>query len=130
MSAQILAENGYDVSPDYRRRRISCLATRAHHRHSEFGYFMSPDSRTLTNRELTLLLDARDMMESGEARRLRQRAGLSLRQAASLVGVTHMAIKRWETRERLRPRGSAGIRYACFLARLAERERAAQEPAA
>lgn len=76
-------------------------------------------SATLTTRDVDVLIAARNALASGEAIRLREQAGLSQRQVAAHIRVTHVAVGRWERGQRS-PRGSAGLRYARFLARLAE----------
>ncbi len=71
--------------------------------------------RALTSVER--LVEARSLLASGEARRIRLAAGLSLEQMAIQVGVSVSAIYRWERGDRV-PRGRAAIEYATLLLRL------------
>lgn len=60
----------------------------------------------------------RRLAASGEARRIRLTAGLSLSEmAAAANGVSVATVYRWETGERS-PRGDAAIAYGRTLARL------------
>lgn len=54
---------------------------------------------------------------SGEARKIREAARLSLNDIARSVGTHYSTIGRWESGERL-PRGEAALRYAALLERL------------
>ena len=56
----------------------------------------------------------RALAESGEARRIRQRARLGLTEVAGACGVDQSTVYRWETGRR-RPRGAAAARYAHLL---------------
>lgn len=67
--------------------------------------------------ELTQLRRVRDQAQSGEARRLREDAGLSLTEVAKAIGVTASAVSQWESGRR-RPRGIAALKYAAVLASL------------
>jgi DNA-binding transcriptional regulator YiaG len=69
--------------------------------------------------ELWDLIDARRRARSGEGRRLREAAGLSLRELAAQVGVDAATLDRWE-RGLARPRRAAALRYQTVLAALAE----------
>lgn len=60
---------------------------------------------------------ARKLAATGEARRLRQAAGLSLYDLARDLGVTAGTVSRWETGNRV-PRGDAAARYAGLLGEL------------
>lgn len=71
--------------------------------------------------DLLRLADVREAAESGEARRLRLAASLSLAEVARALGVSVPTVSRWETGER-RPRGKAAIRYARLLEALGTRE--------
>jgi transcriptional regulator with XRE-family HTH domain len=62
---------------------------------------------------------ARSLAASGEARRLRKAAGLSLQEIAGGVGCSAVAVWRWENGERA-PRGEAAARYAALLDQLAK----------
>lgn len=78
--------------------------------------------------DLDDLLRARELARSGEARRLRLAAPLSLGEMARAVGVSVATVSRWEAGER-QPTGEGAVRWARRLARLAELE-AARTPAA
>lgn len=65
------------------------------------------------------LVQARALAASGEARQIRQAAGLSMSDIAADIGVTDSAVYRWERGERV-PRGRAGADYAALLLRLRE----------
>ncbi len=66
-----------------------------------------------------LLVLARQLAASGEARRRRIAAGLSYRETGDAVGVSQSTILRWERGERS-PRGDAAIRYGELLEQLAD----------
>jgi len=68
------------------------------------------------------LVRVRQMVASGQARMIREAAGLSLAELASAVGpgVSPTTVWRWEAGER-QPRGDAAIAYGRLLVRL-ERE--------
>jgi len=63
------------------------------------------------------LVDARTLLASGEARRIREAAGLSLENVAMEIGVSASAVYRWERGDRV-PRGRAAGEYAELLLRL------------
>ncbi|WP_409331141.1 helix-turn-helix domain-containing protein [Trujillonella humicola] len=63
------------------------------------------------------LLQARALLASGEARRIRLAAGVSAGQIASDIGVSVSAVQRWERGERI-PRTRAAGDYAELLLRL------------
>jgi DNA-binding transcriptional regulator YiaG len=63
------------------------------------------------------LIRIRQMAETGEARRLREAANLSLRELAPDVLVDASTLARWETGE-CRPRGAAALRWERALRRL------------
>lgn len=67
--------------------------------------------------ELARLLEIRRLTESGEARRRRVAAGLSLSEIAQPSDVDVSTVWRWETCKR-RPRGPAALRYLSVLALL------------
>jgi DNA-binding transcriptional regulator YiaG len=73
-------------------------------------------SRT-TVEELCDLAAVRALTRSGEARAIRERAGVSLREVGGAVGVSGACVLRWEQAERS-PRGSAALRYGELLAAL------------
>lgn len=63
------------------------------------------------------LTEARRLLQTGEARRIREAAGLSLQEVGEVVGTSSAALSRWETGQR-RPTGRAALRYARLLGRL------------
>ncbi len=67
------------------------------------------------------LLDLREALESGRARQLRERAGLSGAAVARQLDVTPGAVTRWEQCLRF-PQGANARRYARLLGKLAARE--------
>jgi transcriptional regulator with XRE-family HTH domain len=73
----------------------------------------------VTSSDLSLLMEARTAAGSGRGRRIRQAAGLSQAELAAVVGVSPVAISRWEAGDR-RPHGAAAIAYARLLRELAE----------
>jgi transcriptional regulator with XRE-family HTH domain len=73
-------------------------------------------------REILQLAEVRRLARTGEARRVRQAAGLTETEVAAVVGVSMPTISRWESGQR-RPRGGApALAYAELLAELARRE--------
>jgi len=74
-------------------------------------------SPTRTVADVVDLVEVRRIARSGEARAIRERAGLSLREVASAVGVTRSALQRWETGTRA-PGGELAGRYGALLAAL------------
>jgi DNA-binding transcriptional regulator YiaG len=68
------------------------------------------------------VLEVCDWIESGRARELRERAGLTQQEIAQVCNVSQGAVLRWERAER-RPRGVNAIAYHRVLSRLVERER-------
>lgn len=79
--------------------------------------------------ELQRLARVRDQCASGEAKRLREDAGLSLSEVASSVGVDTSSVWRWESALR-RPRGPAALRYERLLQLLEDQETRRQEATA
>jgi DNA-binding transcriptional regulator YiaG len=67
------------------------------------------------------LLDLRRLLETGEARQLRERAGISAVALARQLDVSPSAVTRWEQGIRF-PVGANARRYARMLSRLAARE--------
>jgi transcriptional regulator with XRE-family HTH domain len=67
--------------------------------------------------EITRLLKARWFGTSGEGRRLRERAGLSLREEAEAIGVDPATLARWEL-GLCRPRTDAALRWEALLSQL------------
>ena len=72
---------------------------------------------TTYSRSVEQLIQARALITSGEARRIREAARLSLVTVARAVEADPSAIGRWERGERL-PRGSAALKYAQLITRL------------
>lgn len=66
---------------------------------------------------VVMLAQTRRLVTSGEARRLRVAAAVSLREMANAVGVSPSTILRWERAERS-PRGEAAVRYGTLLDQL------------
>lgn len=64
------------------------------------------------------IVRARRLLESGDGRDLRLRAGLSLDQVAAEVGVSGPAVYAWESGS-YAPRGEHAVRYARLIERLA-----------
>jgi DNA-binding transcriptional regulator YiaG len=69
---------------------------------------------TLDTREVEALALVRSMIRSGEARKIREDAGLSLSEAAQPVKVDPVTIWRWEAGQRT-PRGDDALRYLRVL---------------
>jgi transcriptional regulator with XRE-family HTH domain len=69
--------------------------------------------------EMTLIAEARDAVETGRAAELRKAARLSQPEVARAARISEAAIYRYEARKRV-PHGSAAVRYARVLRRLAE----------
>jgi DNA-binding transcriptional regulator YiaG len=65
------------------------------------------------------LLDLRTLLSSGDARHIRERAGLSATAVARQLDVSQAAVTRWEQGTRF-PRGANARRYARLLRRLAD----------
>jgi transcriptional regulator with XRE-family HTH domain len=77
------------------------------------------DIVAITPPDQVLALSAtRRAAQSGQARRIRIAAGLSLADLAAALGVSRAALSRWETGHRI-PRGEAAQRYAGLLDALA-----------
>jgi transcriptional regulator with XRE-family HTH domain len=66
---------------------------------------------------MMLLVEVRSLCASGEARRLREAAGLSLADIAVDARTTPTNVSRWERGERI-PRGEAARRYARTLRKI------------
>jgi DNA-binding transcriptional regulator YiaG len=75
-----------------------------------------PSSLMNTN-DLVELARVRSMSKAGTARTIRLGAGLSLGEVAKAVGVSEVAIYRWEQGQRS-PRGVPALKYAQVLAAL------------
>jgi transcriptional regulator with XRE-family HTH domain len=70
--------------------------------------------------QILRLAEIRRLTASGEAKAIREHAGLSLREVAGAVRMSPSGLFRWENGERT-PRGDAAIRYAKFLKQLSRR---------
>lgn len=73
----------------------------------------------MTTRQVLQLTEARRLLHTGEARDIRQAAGLSLDEIARACGVTPGAVSRWEQGER-RPTGEAAVSFASLLMKIRE----------
>lgn len=71
----------------------------------------------MTARQVLELAEARSLLRSGEARRIREAREISLSEIARGIGVTPGAVSRWETGER-RPVGESALAYAELLTSL------------
>lgn len=67
--------------------------------------------------ELALVVDARAALADGSGKELRERANLSLREAANYIGVVPSVLWRWEAGTAC-PSPASAARYARFLAQL------------
>ncbi len=65
-------------------------------------------------RDLPLLIAAREACRSGRARQIRQAADLSLSEVGEACGVSESAVAHWESGLR-RPTGARALRYALVL---------------
>jgi len=74
--------------------------------------------------QLQRLVRVRQLAASGEARRIRQSANVSLNEIAEEVGVSLGAVWKWETGN-ARPTGQSALRYLRLLERLADMAEAA-----
>jgi transcriptional regulator with XRE-family HTH domain len=72
----------------------------------------------MTTKDLQRLTVVRRLAASGEARRRREAAGISLAELAEHCGVDASSVWRWERGVR-RPRGDAALRYGRLLDLLA-----------
>lgn len=70
------------------------------------------------------LVRVRRLVKSGEAKRLRKEAGLSLGETAGAAGISVAGLWRWEAGERV-PTGDPALRYADFLGKIARSARRA-----
>lgn len=67
--------------------------------------------------DLLLVTRARADLKSGAARTLRVTCGLTQTEIAAQIGVSSVAVSRWESGDRT-PRGEVALRYARLLAAL------------
>jgi transcriptional regulator with XRE-family HTH domain len=74
--------------------------------------------------ETELIIKGRKMMENGQAKRLRIKAGLTLREAGDACHISHCTIYSWENRL-TRPRPALLAAYTRLLLRLEKVEQEA-----
>jgi DNA-binding transcriptional regulator YiaG len=67
---------------------------------------------------LEAMLTIRRLQDSGQARRIREQAGVSVALLARAIGVQEATVWRWET-GRSRPREGAALRWLAALERMA-----------
>lgn len=72
----------------------------------------------MTGDRLLEIVSTRQCCADGDARAIREHAGLSLAEVADELGVAIATVHRWETGER-RPRPALAIAYGRLLDRLA-----------
>lgn len=72
----------------------------------------------MTADDIGLVIEGRAAASTGRGARLRRAARISQREFAGLVGVSQVAIHRWERGENL-PTGDRAIAYARALRRIA-----------
>jgi DNA-binding transcriptional regulator YiaG len=68
---------------------------------------------------LEAMLTIRRLQDSGQARRIREQAGVSVALLARSIGVQEATVWRWET-GRSRPREDAALRWLAALERMAD----------
>jgi DNA-binding transcriptional regulator YiaG len=78
--------------------------------------------------KLIQLAEVRELARSGEARRIRRAANLSMGEVARVVGVSVPTVLRWETGAH-RPSGKAALRWGVLLNALAADDRPVRETA-
>lgn len=83
--------------------------------HRQAYYASRMQTQTLVD-----LAEVRAAAKDGRARRARIEAGLTQAEVGAACGVSHAAISRWESGQRV-PRGPAAKRYARLLGALLER---------
>jgi DNA-binding transcriptional regulator YiaG len=76
-------------------------------------------SEPMSTEELLILGRARRLAKSGEARAMRERAGLRQGLVAQSIGMHQSRLNHWEAGRRM-PHGPAGVRYGRLLDALAE----------
>jgi DNA-binding transcriptional regulator YiaG len=64
--------------------------------------------------EVIEMARVRRLLATGEARKIRECAGVSLAEVARAIGVGSPTVHRWERLQR-RPRGDVGLRYLELL---------------
>jgi DNA-binding transcriptional regulator YiaG len=80
---------------------------------------MPPTPTNLSLEEILLLSEVRHLTASGQARRIRESAGVSQAEIGAVIGVTVPAVSKWETGDRC-PTGAGALRYARLLRALAQ----------
>jgi DNA-binding transcriptional regulator YiaG len=83
------------------------------------GSDLGTDARSMKRSRTLQLARARALAKSGDALRIRQRAGLSIRDLAGELDVWPSTVNRWERGERV-PRGEAALRWVALLLMLAD----------
>ena len=71
----------------------------------------------MNTRELVAVAKARRLANTGDAKRIRERASVSIREMADAVGAAPTTLWRWENGER-RPTGAAAAAWADALSLL------------
>ncbi len=71
----------------------------------------------MNSKEAVELSEVRQLLHSGEARRIRLASKLSLAEVGGVVGVSTATVSRWETGQR-RPSGRLALVYWRLLTRL------------
>lgn len=84
--------------------------------------------RGMDQAQVLRIVELRTAVSTGEARRLRVAAQLSIGEVARSCGVDQSTVWRWEKGVR-RPRGSGALEYAELIAELRERFATRQESA-
>ncbi len=84
---------------------------------------------TTSARTVRRLAEARALVTSDEARRIREAAHLSLVNVGTAVGADPSTVGRWERGERI-PRGPAALKYAQLLTSLKRQHEAQSTPVA
>lgn len=90
-------------------------------RSHDYGDDLAPSGKLRLVIDLLDLAVLRRMVADGTARRIRESAGLSVREVAAAVGVAPSCVSRWERGERVPRHGAAAGRYAEALVALAGR---------
>jgi DNA-binding transcriptional regulator YiaG len=73
----------------------------------------------LSTAELLKLAEARRLAQSGEGRAVRLAAGMSCDQIGGAIGVSGVAISRWETGQR-KPSGEPALKYVDVIGGLSK----------
>lgn len=78
----------------------------------------------MDTQDLMLLTEARKLAESGEARAIRKRAGLSLQEIAAAIGTNYVTLRRWELALRRPTMAEPAIRWLKLIRKLEATQRA------